>query len=54
MKKLKGIVFKGTNLWILIFTIIVASSGTEYELNSCNNRSNAYLATYGTDQRNGL
>ena len=28
----KGIEFKGTNLWVLIFATLVASAGFEYEL----------------------
>ena len=50
----KDVIFKGTNLWILVFAIIVASVGSQYEFNCCNYRRHAYFTAYGTNKRNGI
>jgi len=45
----KGIVFKGTNLWILICAILVASVGLNMNSTAVIIGCYAYFTTYGTD-----
>ena len=49
----KGVEFKGTNLWVLIFATFVRFAGTQRQLDGRYHRSHADLAADGADHGHG-